>query len=281
MDGFVTLCYDGHGSYGASGYGEPDWPIRARVWHVSHFGSLITTYKHLDDLAGGAFPPGNSTTIDHQVVFGTGVPLVNVSSSQTAGNPQCPPGYTVVDTDMNRDAGGSYSYLCLERAASDAGGGGGVYVTNVTAALGSAGAPTPTCPPGFSQQPANLKAGTKAAYPVNLCVLTAPVAVGGGVVLDVQVAQNTGGAGGHPQCYMGYNATSPDISQGVGLAEVLCVKFGVLDSAVVDRLTRGTPKARLPAAFEYSTTRPADKRPLQGQPKRRKPLEDGKGRVDL
>ena len=27
------------GSYGASGYGEPDWPIRARVWHISSFSS--------------------------------------------------------------------------------------------------------------------------------------------------------------------------------------------------------------------------------------------------
>lgn len=63
----VTLCYDGHGNYGASGYGEPDWPIRARVWHVSHFGALIQTYKRLDTLAGGAFPPGNSSTIDLQV----------------------------------------------------------------------------------------------------------------------------------------------------------------------------------------------------------------------
>lgn len=32
IEGSVTLCYDGHGSYGASGYGEPDWPIRARVY---------------------------------------------------------------------------------------------------------------------------------------------------------------------------------------------------------------------------------------------------------
>ena len=31
VEGSVTLCYDGHGSYGASGYGEEDWPIRARV----------------------------------------------------------------------------------------------------------------------------------------------------------------------------------------------------------------------------------------------------------
>lgn len=273
----MTLCYDGHGSYGASGYGEPDWPIRARVWHISHFGSLITTYKHLDDLAGGAFPATNSTTIDHQVIFGTGVPLVNVSSSQTAGNPACPSGYTLVDTDMNRDAGGTYSYVCLERAASDAAG-AGVYVTNVTAAMGTAASPTPVCPPGYTQEPANLKEGTKAAFPVNLCVMVASVPVGGSVVLDIQVAQDTGSG---LKCYMGYQQTSTDMSQGVGLHEVLCVKFGTLDGSMLERLKRGDPKARLPERFQYSTTRPADKAPLEVQPKKRKPLEAGKGRVDL
>ena len=163
---------------------DDDWPS-----HASHFGSLIQTWKHLDDLAGGAPLPNGSSIIDQQVIYGSGVPLVGVASSQTAGNPSCPPGYAPVDTDLSKDAGGTYSYLCIERATSTTG--GLPLVLNVSAAVGS-GAVAPACPQGWAQQPANLKAGTAAHGAVNLCVLAAPAAQGASVATGLVVARARG-----------------------------------------------------------------------------------------
>jgi hypothetical protein len=231
---------------------------------VSHFGGLITTYKHLDDLAGGS--AGNSSIIDLQVVYGSAVPLAAVASSQTAGNPACPAGFSVIDTDLNKDAGGTYSYLCVLRAAST--GGGVPLVLNVSAAVGSAGAP-PACAPGWTQQPANLKAGTAAAGAVNLCVRSGAVAQGGAVVTGLAVAQGAGA-----QCPPQFTQTTGDISAGVGLHEVLCVQWGALDAGMEARMAGGEgARARLPREAAWSADRPADKRPRALQPARRKPLE--------
>ena len=260
LDG-VTLCYDGHGSYGASGYGEPSWPIRARIWHVSKQGALIQTYKHLDDLAGGAFPPGSPTTVDLQTVWGTGLPLRSASATQTAGSPACPPGFAAVDTDLNKDAGGSYSYICTERALEAT----GTFLLNVSVAFGAA-----PCPSGFARVPGNLKEGTSAAMAEALCVLTGAAPTGTPVIWDIAVAQGAGAV-----CDAGYAAVTPDLSGGVGLYEVLCAKFSALTAEALAVLAggAGAPLPRLPRRFASTSERPKDKRARAAPPARRKPLE--------
>jgi hypothetical protein len=264
IDGSVTLCYDGHGSYGASGYGEADWPIRARVWHASKFGALIQTYKKLDALAGGALPPGAPTSVDLQTIYGTGLPLRAAASSQTAGNPACPPSYTAVDVDLNKDAGGSYSYICVERALDAA----GALLLNISVAFGTAAAP-PACPAGWTQSPGNLKEGTKSTVVEALCSRVGPAKVGELAVWDVVIAQGAGAA-----CPAGY-AASPDLSGGVGLHEVLCANFAAVTAADLSRLAAGAgaPLPRLPARAALTAERPRDKASRAAPPARRKPLE--------
>ena len=76
-----------------------------------------------------------------QTIWAGGLPLTGASSSQTAGNPACPAGYAVIDVDLNRGAGGTYSYLCVQRGD---GGGAGALLLNLSVAVGSAAAP-PVC----------------------------------------------------------------------------------------------------------------------------------------
>lgn len=254
----VTVCYDGHGSYGASGYGEPDWPIRARVWSITHFGSLIETWKRLDTLAGGAFPARNASTIDLQTVF-SALPVAGLATSQTGGNPACPPGYAPVDVDMNKGAGGTYSYLCVEGASSAA----AAFVSNITTAVAPLTG-TPVCPPGWTRVPGNVKEGTAAGVVMNFCFTTAS---SGPVVTDVVVAQ--GGAAFPVPCPAGYTRVGGDLSAGVGEPENACARledWGVAARRVVDARAAA---ARRPARWHFSTHRPADKAPRALPPRRR------------
>jgi hypothetical protein len=236
------------------------------VWHASHFGALIQTYKHLDDLAGGALPPGSPTTIDLQSVWGQGLPLADMNSTQQAGGaPACPPSFSAVDVDLNHGAGGAYSYLCTLRATAAAG--GGPLLLNALVATAPAGGAPPACPPGgWQPRGGNLKAGTHSQLAELLCVLLGTPAAGGTVVAGVAVAQGAGA-----KCPSGYAAASEDLSGGVGEFEVLCLFFA--DAAEALARLRGEPTARLPARFGFSAERPADKRARAVLPPRRKPLE--------
>jgi hypothetical protein len=250
----IWLCYDGHGSYGASGYGRPDWPIRARVWHLSAFGSLVETYKRLDTLAGGI--PVPNATIDLQAIFSQ-LPLEGASTSQTTGSsPDCPPGSNAVHTDMNSGAGGSYSWLCLlpSTAASTR------LVVNLTVAVGTEASP-PVCPPasgGWAQMPGNIKEGTKSADVMNLCVQTASTSSlphGTPVVTDVKIAQ--GGATYPVACPTGYSLSSPNLSGGVGTNENLCARLEPWSDAVAARAAgNAVDKPRRPAhgTWGYSSS---------------------------
>lgn len=215
-----------------------------------------------------------------QTIWAGGLPLTGASSSQTAGNPACPAGYAVIDVDLNRGAGGAYSYLCVQRGDGGAGG----LLLNLSVAIGSTSAP-PVCPSGggWQQVPGNLKEGTASAQVQNLCVRVAVPADGALVVTDVAVAQEA-------PCAAGYAAVTPDISGGVGVEERVCARFEAWSPAVAARWRRtGTPGVgpagagggagaalpRLPATFAWSTDRPADKAPRAAPPPRRKPLGVG------
>ena len=123
------FLYDGHGVV-ASGYGEPDWPIRSRVWLISAFGHTIQTYKRLDTLAGGI--PVPNPTIDVQEIF-SDVPLSSIALSLTSGSPLCDYtlGFFADHYDINFGMGGKYSYLCYQRATATT----THFVVNVTAVM--------------------------------------------------------------------------------------------------------------------------------------------------
>lgn len=241
----VHLCYDGHTGYGSSGYGRADFPIRARVFHASRFGSLIQTYKHLDPLCGGC-AAGAQPITDLQTIHSSGLPLADVAVSITSGSPACPAGYTVVNTDLNKGAGGSYTYLCLQAASNEE----GAVVTQVGVAQGKEGA-QPICEEGWTQIPGNLKQGTAAAVSQNLCLFKEPYAKGLPLVVGLEVAQGAGA-----KCAPGYEAASDDISAGVGLPEILCTKY-TLGSAEVAARVRVGAGGRLPASFVFSSAPPA------------------------
>lgn len=225
------------------------------MWHASSNGALIQTYKRLDTLAGGAFPPGQTPVIDLQTIVGEGFPLSNVASSQTSGNPACPSGYSVIDKDINKGAGGSYSYICFERATTNT----GPLLRNVTVAIAAS---NPQCAPGWTLLPGNLKEGTQSPVVIQLCALVGVPAADSPVVTGLTVAQ------GGTACPDNYVETTGDISGGVGQPEVLCALFTGMSSSLPS--TGSLP--RLPREFRWSTERPADKRALT-TPARRKPLE--------
>lgn len=242
----ITYCYDGHGSYGASGYGEPDWPIRARVWHVSAMGATIDTYKALDTLAGGI--PVPNRVIDLQTVWSR-APVAALALSLTEGSPACPPGFAADHHDLNFGAGGAYAHLCVARATADASapGAGGALVADVTAVVAAAG-PGAACPAGYTAAGGNVKAGTVAALEVRVCYRPA----GDGdkrVATAVSVAQ--GRRGSAPRCPAGLEAASGDLSAGVGERSVLCARYEARSAEV---LARGRHPAgrRLPRHGEWA-----------------------------
>ena len=226
----VYLCYDGHAGYGASGYGRPDYPIRARIFRASRFGGVIESYKHLDTLCGGC-ADGATPILDLQLIYGDGAPLADVAVSLSAGTaPSCPPGYRAVHTDLNKGAGGSYSYLCLLHSDGKS--------QNVVQSVGVAEAPVggaqPACEDGWTRVPANLKEGSSASVVQNLCLFLAPGGPGTEVVVNVAVAQGAGAA-----CAEGMHAVTGDISAGVGLPEKLCVKSVEWSVAMAERAAAG------------------------------------------
>ena len=249
----VYYCYDGHGSYGASGYGEPDWPIRARVWLVSAMGAKVETYKRLDPLAGGV--PEPSGTIDLQTIW-SNAPVSRVALSLTAGSPACPEGMAADHDDLNHGAGGSYAYLCVERATAAS---AGRFVTDVAAVVG----PAPlACPAGFAAAGGNVKEGTAAAAAVLLCYKAAPAGPAGGrVATDISVAQGRRGAA--PRCPAGTEAATGDLSAGVGERSVLCVRWEQRTAEVEARGGHVAP-ARLPKGSTFSTVLAADKSDVAG-----------------
>ncbi len=231
-------------NYGASGYGEPDWPIRARVWHVSAMGATIQTYKALDTLAGGI--PVPNRVIDLQTVWSR-APIAALSLSLTGGSPACPEGYAADHTDLNFGAGGAWAYVCVARATGGTGapGADGVLVADITAVVA---APPAACPAGYAAVGGNVKAGTAAAVEVLLCVRLA----GGGrerVATAVAVAQ--GRRGGAPVCPDGLAAVTGDLSGGVGERSVLCARY---ERRTREVLARGAHPAgrRLPRHGEWA-----------------------------
>jgi hypothetical protein len=255
------------------------------VWHISSFGALIQTYKRLDELAGGAFNSSDSPIIDLQTVWSAGnalqsrrttahvvrsragrcafgafagIPLSAVATSQTTGTPSCPAGFSTVDVDMNRGAGGTYSYLCYELATSPT----SPLLRNVTVAIAKNSA---VCEEGWAEIAGNIKAGTKSLFDMRVCVLmVATPSKGDTVVTNLFVAQ--GGAA----CPAGYVATTPDISGGVGDKEVICVEFATVGETPLHS-TGALP--RLPRNARWTATRPVDKSQRAEAARRRKPLE--------
>ena len=235
----VYLCYDGHMGYGSSGYGRADMPIRARVFHASRFGAAIHTYKHVDPLCGGC-AAGGTPIVDMQLIFGTAGPVADVTVSLTDGNPACPAGYATIHTDLNKGAGGKYSFLCVLPVSADS----AAVVQSLGVASGTAAAP-PVCELGWTQVAGNLKQGTSSKEVQNLCLFKVKAAVGDLVVAAVAVAQGAGAA-----CAPGFEPATGDISGGVGLPELLCVKYEIWNG----ELQAALGGSRLPATAGWSAT---------------------------
>jgi hypothetical protein len=222
---------------------------------------LIETYKHLDPLAGGCCN-SSDVLIDLQTIFSS-LPLANASSSQTSGTPDCPPGYIALGNDLNKDAGGTYSYICVLRALSFTP--GTAFLANVTVAIGTDADP-PACPDSWIQIPGNLKEGTASSDVMNLCVFTSTTATN--IILDLQIAQGNS----YPAaCPPGYVVATPNLSGGVGFGgENICALYGALDSAI--KRLNASPAflpRHLPAIQGWSTRTPeppADKSPLVSFP---------------
>jgi hypothetical protein len=251
----VYYCYDGHGSYGASGYGEPDWPIRARVWHVSAMGATVESYKRLDPLAGGAPEPAGGA-IDLQTIY-SNAPVARLAVSLTQGSPACPEGFAADHDDLNAGAGGNYAYLCVSRATSAS---AGSLVVGVTAVVGAAPL---ACPAGFEEAAGangNVKRGSRATAAALICFRTATASSSADtrVATDVSVVQGRGGAA--PRCLAGYEAASPDLSGGAGERSVLCVRWEQR-TAEVEARGAWAAATRLPRHGEwgFSTLLAADK----------------------
>ena len=241
----IHYCYDGHGSYGSSGYGEPDWPIRARVWHISAMGATIQTYKRLDPLAGGV--PEPSQTIDLQTIYSS-APVSRLAVSLTDGSPACPAGFAADHDDLNFGAGGRWAYLCVERATAAS---GGRFVSDVRAVVGGG-----ECPAGFAAAGGNVKEGTAAAAAVRICFKTAGPGEAGRVATDVRVEQGRGGAA--PRCADGAEAATGDLSAGVGEQSIVCVTWAAR-TAEVEARGAYPASTRLPADAAFSTALAADK----------------------
>ncbi len=237
----VYYCYDGHGSYGASGYGEPDWPIRARVWHVSAMGATVQSWKRLDPLAGGT-PEPNGQVIDMQTIY-SNAPVARLAVSLTRGSPACAQGFAADHDDLNFGAGGPFAYLCVERATRAS---AGAFVVGVTAVVGAAPL---ACPAGFQAAPGagNFKEGSAAREAALICFETSASAAR--VATDVSVAQGRGGAA--PRCAAGYEAASPDLSGGAGERSVLCVRWEQRSAELEARAGFEAPR-RVPAAGEWA-----------------------------
>jgi len=200
------------------------------------------TYKHLDPLCGGC-ADGATPITDMQTIAAEGLPFSDVSTSQTSGSPDCPAGYDVLNTDLNKGAGGSYSFLCLLTAGDEA--------ADVVTALGVAAASQadpPVCEAGWTLVPGNLKAGTQAAVVQQLCIFKQKLATGLPVIVGVAVAQGAGAT-----CPSGYEPVTDDISAGVGLPELICARFSLATPAMERLAALGDGgKGRLPASFAWS-----------------------------
>lgn len=255
------FLYDGHGNYGASGYGEPDWPIRSRVWLISAFGHTIQTYKRLDTLAGGT--PVPNATVDLQEIF-SDVPLSSISVSLTTGSPSCDysEGFFADHMDMNFNGGGKYSYLCFKRASAST----TKFVVNVSAVVSE---PTEEaiCPNEWQSVKGNIREGTTSRKKVTLCYQTA--SSGDRLLVDVAVAQ--GRRGQNAFCLDGYVALTSDltsISDGVGEMTILCGRYEPWTSEVISRAEFSASddvKNRLPKEFGWTTLLADDKRDIAAE----------------
>lgn len=253
--------YDGHGNYGASGYGEPDWPIRSRVWLISAFGHTIQTYKRLDTLAGGI--PVPNATIDVQEIF-SDVPLASIAVSLTTGSPSCDysSGFFADHMDINFNAGGKYSYLCFKRATDST----TSFVVNVTAVV-SEMTEASACPSDWHSVDENVREGTASNKKVTLCYQTATA--GDQVLVDVAVAQGRNGQSA--SCLDGYKALTEDltrISGGNGEMTLLCGRYEAWTSEVIARAEfshSDDVKRRLPESFGWSTLLAMDKKDIAAE----------------
>jgi hypothetical protein len=257
------FLYDGHGNYGASGYGEPDWPIRSRVWLISAFGHTIQTYKRLDTLAGGI--PVPNPTIDVQEIF-SDVPLSSIALSLTSGSPLCDYtlGFFADHYDINFGMGGKYSYLCYQRATATT----THFVVNVTAVMITE---TLTSCPGLVTEgwhfvTGNIHEGVTNMKNISFCYQTA--SSGDRILVDIAVAQ--GRHGQQAQCLSSYEALTFDLSlsNSNGEMTILCGRYEQWTKDVIARAEYSATeevKRRLPNTFMFSTLLDENKKDIAAE----------------
>lgn len=133
----------------------------------------------------------------------TDVTVVAGSYSSTA----CPAGFSKLNVDLNRNAGGDYVYLCYTFAASS-------YVMEAATAV-SGTSSSIDCPYGFSQVGTDLNSGTGSVY-VFLCIAYSYPEWADDSIVAISVQSASSGTDPSLNCPAGYNAIEHDLNEGVG-----------------------------------------------------------------